>query len=329
MSCSESDKFLYNYSIPQSIFRQMSKPAHNLDIQLYSLEELLGLFELTTYDITTSDLKRAKKKVLMLHPDKSKLEPKYFLFYKKAFDVIVQFYDNQNRQHKKVDSKELVYIPNEDDNHQSTSNAISNTINEISATDFQEQFNHLFESNKMGNSPDVTRNEWFTQEDKGFDVPEGKLSKSDMGDAFNRVKQQSTGLIRYSGVQDMMHTTSAGNSSLYEDDDQYACSDPFGKLQYDDLRKVHRDQTVLAVSEQDFDQMKTFKSVEEFNRDRNQHSYDPLEKEKATNILQEQERIMREQMMKREYQSKLQTEQYVDKNKSVMASFLQLRNGKA
>ena len=305
----------------------MSRPTHNLDIQTYSLEELLSLFGLTAYNISTNDLRQAKKRVLMLHPDKSKLYSKYFLFYKKAFDVIVQFYDNQNRQHKQVDGKELVYRPNED-NDNSTSDNINKQINEISNSDFQDKFNRLFESNNMGNRPDTTRNEWFKQEDNEFKIPEGKISKSEMGDAFNRIKQQSNSVIKYNGVQEMLHTTSAGNSSLYEDTDQYVSCDPFGKLQYDDLRKVHRDQTVLAVSEQDFDQSKTYKSVDEFNRARSQYSYDPLEKEKATTMLQEQERVMNEQMMKKEYKSKLQTQQYAEKNKTVLASFLQLKNGK-
>ena len=305
----------------------MSKPTHNLDIQTYSLEELLSLFGLTAYNISTNDLRQAKKRVLMLHPDKSKLDSKYFLFYKKAFDVIVQFYDNQNRQHKQVDGKELVYQPNED-NDNSTSDNINKQINEISNSDFQDKFNRLFESNNMGNRPDTTQNEWFKQEDNEFNIPEGKISKSEMGDAFNRVKQQSNSVIKYNGVQEMLHTTSAGNSSLYEDNDQYVSCDPFGKLQYDDLRKVHRDQTVLAVSEHDFDQSKTYKSVDEFNRARSQYSYDPLEKEKATTMLQEQERVMNEQMMQKEYKSKLQTQQYAEKNKTVLASFLQLKNGK-
>ena len=305
----------------------MSRPTHNLDIQTYSLEELLGLFGLTTYNISTNDLRQAKKRVLMLHPDKSKLESKYFLFYKKAFDVIVQFYDNQNRQHKQVDGKELVYQPNEDSDN-STSDNINKQINEISNSDFQDKFNRLFESNNMGNRPDTTQNEWFKQEDNEFNIPEGKISRNEMGDAFNRVKQQSNSVIKYNGVQEMLHTTSAGNSSLYEDNDQYVSCDPFGKLQYDDLRKVHRDQTVLSVSEHDFDQSKTYKSVDEFNRARSQYSYDPLEKEKATTMLQEQERVMNEQMMQKEYKSKLQTQQYAEKNKTVLASFLQLKNGK-
>ena len=305
----------------------MSRPTHNLDIQTYSLEELLSLFGLTAYNISTNDLRQAKKRVLMLHPDKSKLDSKYFLFYKKAFDVIVQFYDNQNRQHKQVDGKELVYQPNED-NDNSTSDNINKQINEISNSDFQDKFNRLFESNNMGARHDTTQNEWFKQEDNEFNIPEGKISRNEMGDAFNRVKQQSNSVIKYNGVQEMLHTTSAGNSSLYEDNDQYVSCDPFGKLQYDDLRKVHRDQTVLAVSEHDFDQSKTYKSVDEFNRARSQYSYDPLEKEKATTMLQEQERVMNEQMMQKEYKSKLQTQQYAEKNKTVLASFLQLKNGK-
>ena len=82
----------------------MSSPVHNLNIQTYSLDEILGLFDLNDYNISVQDLKQAKKRVLMLHPDKSKLEPKYFLFYKKAFDIVVQFYDNQNRQNREVNN---------------------------------------------------------------------------------------------------------------------------------------------------------------------------------------------------------------------------------
>ena len=69
--------------------------------------------------------------------------------------------------------------------------------------------------------------------------------------------------------------------------------------------------------------------MDEFNRARSQHSYDPMEKEKANTILQEQERLTREKMMQKEYQAKLQSQQYEEKNKNVLASFLQLRDGKA
>ena len=50
---------------------------HNLNIHMYSLAEILNLFDLD-YQFDIEGLKRAKKKVLMLHPDKSKLDPEYF-----------------------------------------------------------------------------------------------------------------------------------------------------------------------------------------------------------------------------------------------------------
>jgi len=41
---------------------------------LYFFNEKLGLFDLNYY-ISIDDIKRDKKKVLMTHPDKSKLPP--------------------------------------------------------------------------------------------------------------------------------------------------------------------------------------------------------------------------------------------------------------
>ena len=62
---------------------------HNLTLESYSYEELLELFELPK-NMSLNQLKNAKKRVLMLHPDKSRLPSEYFLFYKKAFEFIVQ-----------------------------------------------------------------------------------------------------------------------------------------------------------------------------------------------------------------------------------------------
>ena len=119
----------------------MSAPNHNLNIQSYSLDEILGLFDLESYDITIDDLKTAKRKVLMLHPDKSRLDAKYFLFYKKAFDVIVQFFDNQNRQNRSVEKKDVAYNPNYKDEDKSTTKQIQKTMQDMKSQNFQEKFN--------------------------------------------------------------------------------------------------------------------------------------------------------------------------------------------
>ena len=309
----------------------MSGSNHNLQIQNYSLNELLGLFELDSYQISMEDLKRAKKKVLMLHPDKSRLDAKYFLFYKKAFDIVVQFYNNQHKQNQQVNAENSQYTILDNEHNKSTATEISNTVKKMGASKFHDKFNQLFEQNQMADRPDPERNAWFSQEKASYDVPQGNVSSKNMGQAFDAIKQQSSSVIRHQGVQDLFSNPGAGSSSLYggDDDDSYVTSDPFSKLKFDDLRKVHKDETVFAVSEKDFQNIQTYGSVDEFNRARSQYSYDSMEKEKADRILQEQERVTREKMMQKEYQAKLQSQQYEEKNKTVLASFLQLRDGKA
>ena len=320
---------------------------HNLNIQSYSLSEILGLFDIpSAYQISQEDLKRARKKVLMLHPDKSKLTPEYFLFYKKAFDVIIQFYNSQNRQNQKIDENTTNYHPeNTIDNNKSTAQQINKTISKMSSGDFNNKFNNLFESNQMVDRPDPTRNEWFTSETATVTMPERQsVSSKNMGQAFDTIKKQTSGLVRYSGVQEMWSGSNIGGSSLYDDDQDtndnsnnssnsnnisngYITSDPFSKLKYDDLRKVHKDQTVFAVSETDFDKMPKYQSVDHFNREREQQSMEPLAKEQAQQLLQDRERLTKERMIRKEYDANLRTQQYADKNKSVLASFLYLGNG--
>ena len=72
---------------------------------MYSLKEILGMFDLT-YNIGVEDMKRAKKIVLMTHPDKSGLDSKYFLFYKKAFDIVIGFYEQQQKENREVPTEE-------------------------------------------------------------------------------------------------------------------------------------------------------------------------------------------------------------------------------
>ena len=303
----------------------MSIKDHNLNIHMYSLEELLGLFDLT-YNISHDDLKRAKKVVLMTHPDKSKLDSKYFLFYKKAFDVIVRFYDNQNKQNQKISSNNTAYTPhtnNEDDNR--TVKKVSSVINEMSKREFQDKFNDLFEKN-MATKVDESRNEWFKNDDPSYTTNE-PVNSSNMGKIFNSIKEQQSGLVKYRGVENIISNQSS-TSNFYEDndDDVYVTSDPFSKLKFDDLRKVHKDETVFSVSERDYQNVKKYSSVDHFMRERGQQSTAPLSKPEAERMLAQNDQLYREKMMKKEYSSNLKNMEYEEKNKSVLSNFLRIKH---
>ena len=311
----------------------MSAP-HNLNINSYSLKELFALFDMT--DLTTisvEDMKRAKKKVLMTHPDKSQLPADYFLFYKKAFDVVMRFYENQTKQNQKIPTEPTAYsLPAGDDKRQT--NQIRGVIDKMSRDDFQRKFNQLFDDN-MASKPDAARNEWFTNHEPVHTVDDaGAINPKNMGAVFDRIKETQHSMVSYRGeVRTLNHGGGGGGANLYDDDeaaadgggDMYVTSDPFSKLKYDDLRKVHKDQTVFMVSERDLEKVPQYTSVDHYARERGGQNLAPLEKAEAERVLADQNKQYREYIRQKEYQAELKTQQNTEKNKSIMSNFLRLR----
>ena len=295
-----------------------TQSQHNLNINMYSLEELLGLFDLT-YDLDMEGVKRAKKKVLMLHPDKSRLSSDYFIFYKRAFEVIVQFYEEKTRQNRTVPTEEFKYSPM--NTSQQKSKQVNEVIKNMKKSEFQNKFNEMFEQN-MKTAPDPKRNEWFKKEDPIFDINE-KVSTQNMGQVFDTIKQRSMGMVQYKGVQSL---NSGSGTNIYddEDDNSYVVCDPFSKLKYDDLRKVHKDQTVLAVSEKDFQKVPQYSSVDHFMRERGNQNLTPLEKTQAEKMMEMQQKEHEKMIMKKQYNASLKTMEYEEKNKQVLSNFLRI-----
>lgn len=300
---------------------------HNLNIYMYSFDEILDLFDLN-YNISLEDIKKAKKKVLMLHPDKSKLSSEYFLFYKKAFDIVLNYYNNNNKQNQQVTKENSQYdvsnVHTQFNNN--TNKKITSIINEIKPKEFQEKFNELFEKN-MAKKPNNEKNEWFHKEEPVYNI-DPNVTKSNMNMVMENIKKQNQGMILYQGVNPLF---SKGGTNFYDDIDDteeenhtYISSDPFSKLKFDDLRKVHKDQTVFAVGENDFKNMKTYNSMEQINQARGSQDLTPLQKEQSERILAEQQQQMQKIMIKKQYESQLKTSKYEEKNKSILSNFLRL-----
>ena len=297
---------------------------HNLKMDSYSYEELLALFELPK-NMTLQQLKTAKKKVLMIHPDKSKLPAEYFLFYKKAFEVVVQIYENNNKIDQPIPEDVTNYKPLDNGLNKATVQKVASVAGEMAPKDFQNKFNELFENN-MSKKPDSQKNEWFSKDEAVYKTNE-TVSAKNIGQVFDTMKQQNAELVRYRGIQEIQ---SGGGTRLYDEDDEeddaYVTCDPFSKLKFDDLRKVHKDQTIFAVSERDFSKVPQYSSVDHFVREREKVSTVPLEKEESERILDLQSQQFRERMIKKEHASNLQSMRYEEKNKAVMSAFLQLKN---
>ena len=289
--------------------------SHNLNIHMYSLEEILGLFDLT-YDLDAEGVKRAKRKVLMLHPDKSRLPADYFLFYKKAFDIVVSYYEEQTRHTRKPNTATVYSHINEADKN------VKKTINGIKNEDFQRKFNELFEKN-VSTKPDPGKNEWFKNSDPLYSNMEN-VSAHNMGRAFDTIKSSNAVVMRNTGIQ----TLGGGGTNLYDDetDDGYVTCDPFSKLKFDDLRKVHKDQTVLAVSERDYESVQKYSSMDHLIQERGRASLTPLEKGDSERMLETRQKEHERLIMRKQHEATLKAMENEKKGQALLSNFLRLGN---
>lgn len=296
--------------------------THNLNIHMYSFQEILDLFQLPS-TFGEQELRRAKMMVLKMHPDKSRLPSEYFLFYKKAFEFVVDYYKESIKTSAEVPKEEIVYEALNVEKQMSRK--IQSTMKEIGTEQFQNKFNRLFEEN-MAKKIDESQNAWFKNNDPIYST-ESVQNSSGIGQAIDQIKEKNAALIKHRGIETMVYGN-RGNS-LYDNDteesDEYVTCDPFSKLKFDDLRKVHKDQTVFAVGERDFSKMRVYNSTDELQKERGV-SMNPLEKGEAERILFEQENRVKQQMIAKQHAANLRSLEYEKKNRSVLSSFLQLTN---
>jgi hypothetical protein len=313
----------------------MSEKKHLLDISMYSFKELLGLFDMT-YDISPEDIKRAKKKVLMLHPDKSRLSSEYFLFYKKALDHIFEYYKTTKKSEMDIANTNTAYISSELNTYDKhTTRKIAETVHKMDTSVFNQKFNKIFEDNVVSNKKQPSRNNWFKEEAPVLNL--ANVNTKNVNGAIHQIKTENKQMLlaKYTGIQTL---NSGSGTDLYddmgEDSDEespensaYITSDPFSKLKFDDLRKVHKDQTIFAVSENDYVyDPATRSSVDSYARTRGQQNLTPMEKNMAEHLLREKEMEHSKKIAQKQYKSTLETKKYEEMNKNILSGFLRVKN---
>jgi hypothetical protein len=333
---------------------------------MYTFRELLDLFNLTdSTHLTEQDMKATKRAVLQMHPDKSRLPAKYFLFYQQAYQVILDFYLQQQRVSRPIPTVPMVYdtdtLSSGDrrgaigsaGNTNAAVAVAANAKRNVSKTGpgtsipkettekFQQTFNELFDkhmTNDRQQAAREVRNQWFT--DAAADEAQKQqqtqaTSVSAVHEHIEQYKQSQTqqALAMYRGVQDY-GACGLDTHKLYNEEEgggeeesstSYASCDPFAKLKYEDLRKVHRDQTVFSVSgDRDIQNMKQYGSYKELEQERAGQTYAATDETESLRILSEQKRAYVERMQKLEYAAKLKNTEYESKNDAVRAHFLRL-----
>jgi hypothetical protein len=288
----------------------MSRAAPNvdtevdLDIDNYDLNDLLGLFQLDV-SYSETDLARAKRLVLKMHPDKSRLDAKFFLFYSKAYKTLYQLWKFRNVGDSKSESRtssnngprereQMVYVSDTSFDRDTSGNGelLNRMFRENSALrkapDFNRWFNAEFEKVRVESSDADGYGDWLTNEDMN-ESEQVQGSTGQMMAAFTEKKRKACQDIVvhqevesfYGGLGGGMGSDLGGSSDTY---DSVGSSSGVG---YQDLRKAHTE-TMIPVSDADLAQRKTFGSVDEIRRHRTSQNIVPLSTEESHRMLSEQ-----------------------------------------
>ena len=243
----------------------------DLDINNYNLKDILKLFNIN-YHFTIDDLKKCKKTVLNLHPDKSNLDKNYFLFYSKAYRILVNIFEFKNKQKKLNENTEYSFLNNDD----SSKKKIIENLIKSKKDNFNEWFNKEFEKINIKNESDSNGyGNWLKSEEDLHEVSSKNRNKE-----FENIKSKNFKIIEQKDISGL-------ENSYYDEIDgsapQYYQSNLFSQLQYEDLKKAHTE-NVIPISENYINKIKTYNNVDELSRDRN-INIKPKSKEESDNLL--------------------------------------------
>ena len=259
----------------------------DLDINNYTLDELLNLFKLD-YTFSEEDLKKAKKLALKTHPDRSNLDMKYFLFFKKAYGSLENVYYFRKKRKERPPPE---YNAPKDKNNAS----LLHSLNGKSVTEFNKWFNEAFEKVKVGDEErDHGYEDWYK---KGEVAKQNKVSLSEFGREFEKKKIECKSVIVHRGIQDT--DTNSGYSLTREKPQEYSSS-IFSKLQYEDLKKAHTE-SVVPVTRADFENKPKFNSVNSYMQHREKQNTAPLSLQQAKQYLSERTDNDKKQSMQRAF----------------------------
>jgi hypothetical protein len=271
----------------------------NIDLNLenYNLNEILNLFKMEA-NFTELDLKNAKKIVLKTHPDKSNLKPDYFIFYSKAYKELYRIWEFKNKRYKnKKDSlNDVIY---ESINDKEKSKILDNFLSKKDSKDFNIWFNKEFDKNKLEREDEKTGyGEWFGSSEDVDELSTSILSKDKIDEGINKKKEKLRALVVHRGINDIYANTNGSN--LSGDVPSSYSSDLFSNLKFEDLKKAHTE-TVVPVTIEDFNNVKQFNNLNDYNIYRSSQDTTPLSEIQAKEYLQKKQKLDETQTTERAY----------------------------
>ena len=271
----------------------------DLNIENYSREELYKLFGFRTSAILSEDnMKDAKKIVLKTHPDKSRLDNKYFIFFGKAYKRLHDIYEFQNKTNSKKNTNSSYHEGDEytdSDNSQVLDKMFDIKKDLKDTNNFNKWFNDKFDKHRLEDPVEHGYGNWLKSDEDIIFTPQN-INKDSMAKHIEKRKKEIQTLTPYKGVGDAVLHSSAGGTSLMEYNSNFTSGSLFnsGGVGFTDLRQAYAE-SVIPVTEDDFNKVQKFKNINDYKRHRDTIDVTPLNKEDAMHQILSQDRDRNEE----------------------------------
>jgi hypothetical protein len=268
----------------------------DLDIHNYTINDIINLFKIT-HTLSFDELKQAKKMVLKTHPDKSRLDSKYYIFFSTAYKMLLKIYEFKNKGESITNNANTEY--NSDYSIENTSTNENNKQSLIqyfkkhdilkSDKSFNKWFNAQFEKGKISSHFEKSGyGDWLKSNDD-FNIYDEASSISDIHKQIDLTKKQLRDMAITTTINDSC-SSNIEYSSLSAGDDTVTnfSSDIFTNLPFQDLKQAHVE-TVIPVTNEDYDNVRKYNSVDEIKRDRiKDMNCKPMSTKESTSYFEKQ-----------------------------------------
>ena len=294
-------------------FQNTTLNSLDLDLDHYSLEDIYHLFNIGDSGLDEASLKAAKQIVLKMHPDKSHLDSKYFLFFSGAYKRLYSIYEFQNKSTNKTSR-------NQDDDYfdENNKNVLDNMFEKNKdfkdPKNFNSWFNQAFEKHRVDNPVEQGYGDWL-KSDEGFLNINENVTKGNMNEIMEQKKKQIQAVSVYTGVTDLYASTFGG--SLLNGGDNFTTDD------YTDLRQAYTE-TLIPVTQDDYDKIQKFNNISEYKRHRDQVDTTPLTKAEAEQKLLRQQNELEQQSAALAFKYAQESERAKQKQQSFWGDIKQL-----
>jgi hypothetical protein len=183
---------------------------------------------------------------------------------------------------------------------------------------FNQWFNKEFERNRIKTEEEeLGYGDWLKSNENMDDIFTQNLPHNQLKDALDRKKAEMRTLTLRPEIQEVNSGRPPFGTNLIGGGMDYG-SGLFDSLQYEDLKTAYT-QTLIPVTEEDYDNRQKFHSVNELQSFRGSQDTQPLSEQQAMEYLNRRNKIEEEESVRRAYELMKQTEESEKKN----AEFLQ------